>query len=185
MNWGDEAAASLEHPHAQRGMIIEGMESFYKQGKLVELFQKLNGDEKLSMEKIMEIIRRDYRPLFVFENEHIFIYVPYSQMHPDETEVIFKNAGNALDFSDYDIEIAARSMLGVIHGLRIHRGVTDINLVLQQSDFNNGNNGFRMSVAIEPRNKNKHGGIEIGHSAYVIPGSPEITAEALREHYRH
>ena len=74
-------------------------------------------------------------------------------------------------------------MLGVIHGLRIHRGVTAINLVLYQSNFNCEKNGFRMRAVINPRNKNNIGGLEIGQGVYVIPTIPEETAMALRKHY--
>lgn len=183
MNWGPDAAASVKHPHAQRGTIIEGMRSRYRQSRQADLFQSLNSSGTNPMEKMMGIIRDHYTKLFVFENEHIFVYVAFAPSYPDQTEVIFKKGGDLLDFSRSDLEIAAKSMLGVIHGLRRHRGVTDINLVLHQSDFNNGHNGYMMMAVINPRNKNKVGGIEIGQGVYVIPTLPEATAEALRKHY--
>ena len=71
----------------------------------------------------------------------------------------------------------------LLYGLRIYRNVTDINLVLYQSDFLNDNNGFRMRAILNPRNKNKAGGIEVGQEVYIIPTLPETTAEALRKHY--
>lgn len=183
MNWGPDAAASVRHPHAQRGQLIRGMESHYRQMQQSRYFHSVDGDTSRLMENAMDIIRSKYPQLHVFENDHILVFTPFAPIHPDQTEVIFKRASNILDFTESDLEIASRSMLGVIHGLRTYRGVTDINLVLHQSDFNNGNNGFRMRAVISPRNKNKHGGLEVGQGVYVVDTPPEATAEALRRHY--
>lgn len=185
MNYGSDAAASVIHPHAQRGKLIEGMESSYTQIRQALYFRSLNDDGYKLMDRMMDILRGEHSELFVFENAHILVYVPFAPIYSDQTEVIFKNASNILDFSQSDLEIAARSMLGVIHGLRIKRGVTDINLILYQSDFNHGNNGFRMRAVVAPRNKNKVGGLEAGQGVYVVPTFPEKTAEDLRNHYNN
>ena len=133
------------------------------------------------MDRMMDIIRSG--DLHVFENEHIFVWAVYSPTSPDQTEVIFKNAGNILDFYSQELMIAAKSMLGVIHGLRLYRGVTDINLSLYQSNFNSGGNGFRMRAVIDPRNKNQAGAFEVRHRVYVVPTVPEETARELKKHY--
>lgn len=55
-----------KNPHAQRGKVIEGMESHYNQIKQSRFFQSLDGNKNRLMEMMMDVIRREYKDIFIF-----------------------------------------------------------------------------------------------------------------------
>ena len=187
INFGKSAGGTKEHPHSQRGEIRD-IDSFYRESEKARIFRDLNGEGGKLMYQLITYIRQS--PLAIFENDHIFIYAAWAPRYPHHIEVIFKNpngpnAGNYLDFNRNDLEIAARSMLGIFHALR-GLEVTELNFALHQSSFigeqKSEPKDFRMQAEIIPTSGYVQGALE-KKKLYIIPTIPEITAAAIRDHY--
>ena len=184
MNWGEEAAASLNHPHSQSfslpkiAKIITNQESEAIGRRAADL-----GEDPF--EWYMDRLRNS--PYFIFENEFIFIYAPFAPQFSDQVDVITKKVDgkifrNILDITSDNVRrTMSSSLTGIFHALRDKRYVTDLNVETHQGMFNQ--KGFyRLHWHILPRNKGKIGFSEnINFYPIIVP--PEITGKELYDHY--
>lgn len=183
INWGELAAASQPHPHAQRGGISRSMRSRnIKEAEVIEIIARSRGVDPFE-EYLKKIRDSEY---FIFENEFIQISAPFAPQYPDQVDVICKQRYNTiLDLKDEPVrKIIASSMLGAFHALRQKRGVSDLNVVTHQEVFNK-KSYYRLHWHVFPRKKgHRLGALETGQDLFVTPIYPIVTAKTLREHYQ-
>lgn len=184
INWGELAAASQPHPHAQRGGISRNMRCrSIKEAEAIEKIALSRGIDPFD-----EYIKRVRESeCFVFENEFIQISAPFAPQYPDQVDIICKSRYNTLlDINDENVrKIIAGSMLGAFHALRLRRNVTDMNVVTHQEIFNK-KSFYRLHWHLFPRKPmHRLGALEAGQDLFVTPIYPSVTADALRTHYKH
>jgi len=185
INFGREAGASQSHPHAQSGKkprmpgTLEDREMF----AVDYIAYTKNLDP---FEEYIKIMRDS--PYVIFENDHVFITAPFAPKFPDQVDIIPKQRiRNVVELEDNKDDESKKlligSILGVFHALRKRRGVTDLNVVIHQNNFDPNGSHYRLHFHIMPRNKNRLGGLEVGFGMNVVGVDPTLTAKEIREHY--
>lgn len=180
VNHGAAAGASQPHPHAQRGTLERKLNSMttLEQVSLAKRAKQLGKDPfGVYMSKVRD------SPYFIFENDFLFICAPFAPKFPDQVDIISKEGFNTLLDTSKDYRKGlAESMIGVFHSLNKDRGVGDFNLTLHQSFFG-VRDYYRLHWHVHPRDKNHIGGLELNNS-YVVGVFPQVTAKALRKHFK-
>ncbi len=188
-NWGVFAGASQQHPHSQRKssthvsspIIHTEMERCHE---LWERFGK-NPFQMLEQEE-----RSDGRR--VIHDGNIFIVSAFAPTCPDEILVFPKeDIAHIIQTSEFDRRRIIQPVLGIFPALFFCRGVTDLNIAVHMATFaemEEARKYYRWHMHIYPRRArlpSDRAGAEIGFGTEVIDAMPEVTAELLRQWYRH
>ncbi|MBI2658616.1 hypothetical protein HYX05_00755 [Candidatus Woesearchaeota archaeon] len=188
MNFGKEAGASEAHPHAHRGRILT-IGEFQRENRMAQIMMNSGVDGHQLMEDLMSIIKNARRDLYIFDNDQIFVHAMHAPIYPHHTNVIFKGRGNILDYWGNDptqmpdeLVVAARSFLGIFHGLR-QMGVTAVGMRTHQSTFKGEPYGFMMQTEIYRRSNHMQGSYDTTGGVVAVPTHPTQTASLLHKYF--
>jgi UDPglucose--hexose-1-phosphate uridylyltransferase len=183
INFGRNAGASIEHPHAQRGGVTKSIktEADKEISNLKRKMKNLN-------ENPFEYLFKKYKEndLFVFEDDVLFINTPFAPKLPNEVMITYKPEITELTKlkSNADKNKIAFAINKVLHILNKELNVTDFNIVSHYAPFKlDCQKYFKIHWHIYPRNLNNLAGMEMnGH--YVVDVFPEYTASILRKNFK-
>lgn len=186
INFGAEAGGSQPHPHAQRQGIFE-LTRAIEDSEVSACKQRSKDLGRDVFDWHFDNVRKS--ELFVYENENVFVSVPFAPRFTHQVDIIIKdeNVRNYLDINEEQTNSVATAVKKTISALRnlrykvedelVSSPIEQMNIICHQTRFNSSS-PYRMHWHICPRGP-KIGGLELsgmqGISVY-----PETTAEAVR-----
>ncbi|MCX7910409.1 MAG: galactose-1-phosphate uridylyltransferase [Endomicrobia bacterium] len=178
-NYGEQAGASIEHPHSQliaipvvpfhiRYRIEEAMRYYDETGECV--FCKMLNEELRYQERI------------VVETGHFVSFVPYAALAPFHMWVLPRRHMESFgDINDNEITDLAKNLKITLSKLYIGLDNPDYNYVIRSVPVNEkGKEYYHWYITIMPR-LTKTAGFEIGTGMSINSSLPENDAKFLRE----
>lgn len=185
-NWGEEAGATLVHPHSQliatpiipknlKEQLNASRHYFKSYGRCI--YCDMIKDEMKSRERV------------VFENQHFIARTAFASAFPFEMNILPKKHNcNFISISEEEISSFAGILKIILKKLKrvannppynyaIH---TVPNLTLREGYWQTIDKDFHWSLELLPR-LTKAAGFEWGTGFYINPVSPEEAAQYLRE----
>lgn len=179
-NWGREAGASLEHPHAQ----IIGLPIVPKRVQ-----EELLGSQKYFEYKercvFCDIIRQelDENARIVDENDSFISFMPFASRFPFETWILPKEHTSFFnDIQKNQVSDLARSMKSVCGALKTALDDPPYNFVIHTTPFDETGAVpyYHWHIEVMPK-LTKVAGFEWGTGFYINPTPPEEAAKFLHD----
>lgn len=179
INVGKIAGNSQPHPHSQDGALTNGVDS--TDFDELQRYKAYKKQVKDPFGEYMDRVRNS--PLFGFQNESAMVFAQFAPKYPDELEVMAcSNVGNFCELDNRTVDGLTEILSRSISFLNSKRGVDALNVVAHQKPFGDKSN-YRLHFHISPRDKNIHGGLEVGFGNYIVDTYPEQTARELRAYH--
>jgi len=192
INWGPDAGASIDHPHAQRGGLVDLMRTSIDKeiDKCEEIKRATREDYFGDYLDIVRATKDEKDSLYCFENDTVLVSCPFAPRFSDQVDIVYKKqVNNILDLRVNERDDIGDAMVKVLHALgsldklpedKMRRNVTNLNVALHQARFGDKRDYYRIHWHVTPR-MTKIGSLEALYGAYVVDVFPETTAENIRE----
>lgn len=192
INWGAKAGATIDHPHAQRGGLVDFIHTLpdLEVDRCEAIKRKIMQDPfEVYFNAIKATHKNNVNSLYCFENDAVIVFCPFAPRFSEQVDIVYKKQKNNIkDLTEEERNLTAEAMTKVLHSLaklnqlpegRKRNRVKDVNIILHQARFKDKRDYYHIHWHITPR-VNPIGSLESGYNTYVVDVYPETTATDIR-----